>query len=220
MAIFEPPVHNDCASYNCPVRGCNGYDIRNEPGYWDKPQDVWNVNEKRWVTPEERVSTSGGSLQPATTRYNADPEPRPWDGPEYHAEYAAWLERNNYKLCCSHCGPHVTPPKDRHMVTCHECLEGERFGSDDKIGDICAAGETGVYTADTTKAEPDMVNSPSHYTGPVPGIECIDVTQHFSLLRGTAIKYLWRADYKGNKRQDLEKAIWYIQKELDTLEDW
>lgn len=71
-----------------------------------------------------------------------------------------------------------------------------------------------------SEAAPDMVNSPSHYTGPVPGIECIDVTRHFSLLRGTAIKYLWRADYKNNKVEDLKKAIWYIQKELDTLEDW
>jgi len=71
-----------------------------------------------------------------------------------------------------------------------------------------------------TEDKPDMVNSPSHYTGPVPGIECIDVTRHFSLLRGTAIKYLWRADYKNNKKEDLKKAIWYIQKELDTLEDW
>lgn len=64
----------------------------------------------------------------------------------------------------------------------------------------------------------DMVNHPSHYTSIVPGIECIQVTQHFSFLRGNAIKYLWRADAKGRKRQDLEKAIWYIKRELETLD--
>ncbi len=63
----------------------------------------------------------------------------------------------------------------------------------------------------------DPVNHPSHYTDVVPGIECIEVTQHFSFLRGNAIKYLWRAGAKGNKKQDLEKAMWYIQKELDSL---
>lgn len=70
----------------------------------------------------------------------------------------------------------------------------------------------------------DPVNHPAHYTnGPKcqcgRSIECIDITRFFSLLRGTAIKYLWRANYKGNRRQDLEKARWYIQKELDTMED-
>ena len=31
---------------------------------------------------------------------------------------------------------------------------------------------------------------------------------------GNAIKYIWRADLKGNSIQDLEKAIWYLQDEL------
>ena len=36
-------------------------------------------------------------------------------------------------------------------------------------------------------------------------------------LRGNAIKYLWRADAKGSTVQDLLKAQWYIQRELDAL---
>jgi hypothetical protein len=64
--------------------------------------------------------------------------------------------------------------------------------------------------------EPDLVNNPPHYNQ-VPGVECIDVTKHFSFLRGNAIKYLWRAGHKGDIRQDLEKAIFYIRKELDEL---
>lgn len=63
----------------------------------------------------------------------------------------------------------------------------------------------------------DPVNHPSHYTDVVPGIECIDVTKHFSFVRGNAIKYLWRAGAKGNLKEDLEKAKWYIEQELRDL---
>jgi hypothetical protein len=63
----------------------------------------------------------------------------------------------------------------------------------------------------------DEVNHPYHYADTVPGIECIEVTQHFSFCRGNAIKYLWRAGAKGNTVQDLQKAIWYIQWEIDSL---
>ena len=31
---------------------------------------------------------------------------------------------------------------------------------------------------------------------------------------GNAIKYISRADHKGNKKQDLEKAVWYLNREL------
>jgi hypothetical protein len=31
---------------------------------------------------------------------------------------------------------------------------------------------------------------------------------------GNAIKYIARAEYKGSKEADLEKAIWYLQREL------
>lgn len=63
----------------------------------------------------------------------------------------------------------------------------------------------------------DPVNHPSHYTDVVPGIECIAVTEHFSFLRGNAIKYLWRAGAKGNVIEDLRKAAWYIEREIESL---
>jgi len=31
---------------------------------------------------------------------------------------------------------------------------------------------------------------------------------------GNAIKYIWRADLKGKALQDLEKAVWYLQREI------
>ena len=31
---------------------------------------------------------------------------------------------------------------------------------------------------------------------------------------GNAIKYIWRADLKGSTIEDLEKAVFYVQKEI------
>ena len=61
---------------------------------------------------------------------------------------------------------------------------------------------------------PDNVNSPKHYTEHPSGIECIQVTEHMGFNLGNAVKYIWRADLKGNAIEDLQKAAWYIQREL------
>ena len=50
----------------------------------------------------------------------------------------------------------------------------------------------------------DMVNHPPHYTSHPSGVECITITEHFGFNVGNAIKYLWRADEKGNAVVDLE----------------
>lgn len=61
----------------------------------------------------------------------------------------------------------------------------------------------------------DPVNHPSHYTSHPSGVECIQITEHMSFCIGNAIKYLWRADEKGAPIEDLQKAIWYIQREIE-----
>lgn len=58
------------------------------------------------------------------------------------------------------------------------------------------------------------VHHPAHYTGHKSGIECIQVTEHMNFCVGNAIKYLWRAGQKGDYVQDLEKARWYIDREI------
>lgn len=60
----------------------------------------------------------------------------------------------------------------------------------------------------------DVVNHPPHYTSHPSGIECIEVVEHMGFNLGNAIKYVWRADEKGNALEDLRKAAWYIQREL------
>ena len=67
-----------------------------------------------------------------------------------------------------------------------------------------------------SKDTPDMVNHPSHYN--VNGFEFIDIINAFGLNfeMGNALKYILRADRKGNKKQDIQKAIWYLQREINT----
>lgn len=68
---------------------------------------------------------------------------------------------------------------------------------------------------DTVELENDPVHHPVHYTSHPSGIECISVTKHFNFCLGNAIKYIWRADLKGNAIEDLEKAAFYINAELE-----
>lgn len=64
----------------------------------------------------------------------------------------------------------------------------------------------------------DNVNHPKHYAETVPGIECIEVTQHFNFNRGNAIKYIWRAGHKNDEIEDLKKAIQYLNFEIQRIE--
>jgi hypothetical protein len=66
----------------------------------------------------------------------------------------------------------------------------------------------------------DAVNHPSHYTSHPARcecgkpIECIQITEHMGFNLGNSIKYLWRADLKGAALEDLNKAIWYVEREI------
>lgn len=63
----------------------------------------------------------------------------------------------------------------------------------------------------------DMVNSPPHYK--VGGMETIDFIEAKSLgyNLGNAVKYITRADHKGDKHEDLCKARWYLNREIAKL---
>ena len=65
-----------------------------------------------------------------------------------------------------------------------------------------------------TKVPDDPVNHPSHYT--YGNIETIDFIEDKGLNfnRGNAVKYISRAGHKDDELQDLEKAKWYIEREI------
>jgi hypothetical protein len=62
---------------------------------------------------------------------------------------------------------------------------------------------------------PDVVDHPPHYTSHPSGVECIAITEHMGFNLGNAFKYIWRADLKGNDLEDLRKAAWYLDREIN-----
>lgn len=60
----------------------------------------------------------------------------------------------------------------------------------------------------------DEINQPAHYTDG--GIETIDFIEAKKLgyNLGNVVKYISRAGKKGNRLQDLQKAQWYLAREI------
>jgi hypothetical protein len=63
----------------------------------------------------------------------------------------------------------------------------------------------------------DTVNHPAHYI--VGGVETIDFIEAKGLgyHLGNVIKYVTRADHKGQKLEDLKKAQWYLNRAIEKL---
>ena len=66
----------------------------------------------------------------------------------------------------------------------------------------------------------DAIN-PKHYRSHPSGVECIEITRWMNFNCGNALKYIWRNGLKeGNPSiQDLEKAIWYLNDEVQRLKN-
>jgi hypothetical protein len=65
----------------------------------------------------------------------------------------------------------------------------------------------------------EAVNHPRHYTSHPSGVEVIQITEHENFCRGNAIKYILRASKKGSEIEDLQKAAWYINREIERLKN-
>lgn len=78
---------------------------------------------------------------------------------------------------------------------------------------LCRLGEEiDSFEPDNTSA----VAHPQHYNQ-VPGVECIDIVEHFDFVLGNVIKYAWRAGLKSGvtKLEDLQKMAWYAQRAIE-----
>lgn len=67
--------------------------------------------------------------------------------------------------------------------------------------------------------EDDPVERPKHYN--TLGVECVEVIEELygdDYFLGNAMKYLWRAKYKGKFVEDLKKCVWYIQRRIKKEE--
>lgn len=74
-----------------------------------------------------------------------------------------------------------------------------------------------IITIDEDKPKKELVNHPKHYGGKDNPYEAIKVIEAWNLgfCLGNTIKYISRAGKKENTLQDLEKALWYLQREVD-----
>lgn len=70
----------------------------------------------------------------------------------------------------------------------------------------------------------DNVNHPQHYNSG--GIECIDAMvaafgkeEVGAFCKLNAFKYLWRCEHKGTYLEDINKAIWYLNKFKELIEN-
>lgn len=104
------------------------------------------------------------------------------------------------------------PMACRSIACGHNVPEGEDFCAE--CQDLVKPGETKPAAEQASEQPLEMVNHPKHYNSHPSGIECIDVVEHFGFNLGNTIKYLWRAEEKGAPLQDLEKARWYLDREI------
>jgi hypothetical protein len=81
-------------------------------------------------------------------------------------------------------------------------------------------GASGKQYEVTDFAPPvDIINHPPHYkTG---GIETIDFIEakELNYHLGNVVKYISRAKHKNNTLEDLEKALWYLSREIDRIKN-
>lgn len=74
------------------------------------------------------------------------------------------------------------------------------------------------YEVEVSEA-PEMVSHPAHYN--YGRHETIDIIEDWELgfHCGNAVKYISRHKYKGTAIKDIKKAIWYLERYLQILED-
>ena len=65
--------------------------------------------------------------------------------------------------------------------------------------------------------EEDVVNKPPHYNkGEIECINAIEASmtkeEFAGYLKGNVVKYVWRYNYKGKPKEDLDKSHWYLER--------
>lgn len=74
---------------------------------------------------------------------------------------------------------------------------------------------------ETTGAPPSMVDHPPHYKqGEIEAIDALAAALgpegFHAYCRGNALKYVWRSEHKGTSATDLAKAIWYLNRAIES----
>ena len=74
----------------------------------------------------------------------------------------------------------------------------------------------GVFVIDEDKSKKELVDHPTHYGGKDNPYEAIKVIEAWDLgfCLGNTVKYIARCGKKDNEIQELEKALWYLKREI------
>ena len=122
-------------------------------------------------------------------------------------------------LDCSTQQAHVLLNTQRKAMGIYKAADGtfKNPPSDGTLNKVPSIVET-HFPIEMEEPKADPVNHPEHYkTG---GIETIDFIEAKNLgyNLGNVVKYITRADHKGNKLQDLQKAQWYLNREINKAQ--
>lgn len=98
------------------------------------------------------------------------------------------------------------------------CVECQQVCNECTCPPVLAQADSGGFLAEavvqSVGAEHDPVNHPKHYLSHPSGVECLEITRHMNFNIGNVIKYIWRCDDKGAEIEDLEKAAFYLNDEI------
>lgn len=115
--------------------------------------------------------------------------------------------------------------KEQYLAWCEEQnkeIKGGKLDKNSFINVISFLESIGWSNVKENKTEmSDNVNHPSHYGGEDNPYEAIKIIEAWNLgfCLGNAVKYISRAGKKDKSKtaEDLEKAVWYLQREIDRL---
>jgi hypothetical protein len=104
------------------------------------------------------------------------------------------------------------------LLVCSNC--GDHHPSPTEEGSPCKVKHcVGTYWYPESKGVEEAVNHPNHYGGADNPYEAVKVIEawgaNFNL--GNCLKYIARRGRKSPLLEDLEKAQWYLQREIDTV---
>ena len=108
-------------------------------------------------------------------------------------------------------------------VDCTECPLVDKCG-DDFAGDPSMSKRLAAEWLAEHVEQPEQsnVDHPAHYGGDTP-YEAIKVIEAYgwgkSFCMGNVLKYLLRSGKKGNEKEDIKKAIWYLNRYLEKLDE-
>ena len=104
--------------------------------------------------------------------------------------------------------------------TLHRNPISEILGAMDPMEHLHQALKSQVLGLANQREDPESVDHPTHYRSDS-GFEAIDVIEAWDLNfnLGSALKYICRAGLKTSRKEDLQKAIWFLTRELESADN-